>query len=292
MLLIEPLAKIRDRHALIRTTGNSRINFRVSDVATISSLQHELQFINRMERHDRPVRIQTVNDFCRVAVRVIQYRLISVNRFHAVAVKIHLMASFFRGYTCLFGFDYGKWFAVSAIEDIVAESDSLTIGHTVDLNFYSCFACDTDIFGFKHIPSGFAQVKINIQLTGCCLAHVRRFLIFGASTTFLRFKQSDQIQQIALRQFVLCFFDLLFMFRIDAKDADVMQRIDEITITNKRGHRFAVYQLQKRGSLRLFHLTLLKDIVNCRRQNNAVRFGSILRRIEFCGFLCFLSDVI
>ena len=120
VLLIEPLAKIRDRHALIRTTGNSRINFRVSDVATISSLQHELQFINRMERHDRSVRIQTVNDFCRVAVRIIQYGLISVNRFHAVAVKIHLMASFFRGYTCLFGFDYGKWFAVSAIEDIVA----------------------------------------------------------------------------------------------------------------------------------------------------------------------------
>ena len=177
MLLVQPFAKIGDRHALIRSAGNSRINFRVCNITAIPLLKHQLQLVDRMESHNLPIRIQAVNDLRNVTVRIIQDRFIAVDRLHTLAVQIHLMAPDFWGNARLLGFYNCKWLSISAIQDIIAEPNPLRIGHTVDFDFNTGFSGNSDVFGIKNVPTGFAQIEINIQAPSSRFTHIRRLMI-------------------------------------------------------------------------------------------------------------------
>ena len=108
-----------------------------------------------MERHDSSIRVNTVNDLGAVAVSVVENGLITVRFFHALAIQIHLMAALFGVYGSFLDLDDGKRLAVLAIENIIAETKTLCVGHSFYFDLNTGFCRLDKVFNIQDIPTGF-----------------------------------------------------------------------------------------------------------------------------------------
>ena len=130
VLLIEPFAQVCDSHFLIRTVSDAVTNLEIRDIPTVSTLHHQFKLVNGVECHHGSIGIDAVNDLGHIAVGIVEDRLVAVGCLHALAVQIHLMATFFGRYACFLGLYDGKGFAISTVQNIVAKPNALGVRHT------------------------------------------------------------------------------------------------------------------------------------------------------------------
>ena len=172
------------------------------------------------------------------------------------------MATLFGRYACFLGLYDSKGFAIPTIQNIVAESNALGIRHTFDFDLNSGFSGNGNILSVENIPSGFFEVKVDIELSCVCLAHIRRFLILSTSAFFLSFDQSDKICKVIVCKLVGSFLDLLIMLGIHTKDTDIMEGVNYITILDIVSQHITIYKLEKGCLFGLVRVCAFVDIVN------------------------------
>ena len=224
------------------------VNLQVGNVASVSSLKHQLKLVNCMESHNRSVGIDTVYYLCYVAVCIVKNRFIAVQRFHTFAVKVNLMPSLFGRYACLFSLNDSKRLAVSAIKHVVTKADTLSIRHTVNLYFNTCFSGNSNVFGLKHVPACLFEIQVDIELAGCRFAHIRRLMVFFMCACFTCLDKSYKVNDVISCKLDLGLLYSLVVFCIHSENADIMEGIYYVTVINESAKNITINKL-KQGCL-------------------------------------------
>ena len=284
VLGVQPFADIGDCHFLIWAVGYFVVDGKIGNITASSALEHQFQILHGMECHNRTIRVNSVNDFCAVAIGVIEDRFIAVHLLHALAVQIHLMASLFGvngGFLDLYD---GQRFPVFTIKNIVAVPYTVGIGHSLYFNFNTGFARLGEIFHIQNIPTGFFQVQINVQPARGSFAHIRRFPIGRLRPIFLGGNQADQVRHVVKGELGFLFADTSAVLGIHAENADIVEGIYSVRIVDVTSHDRAVDQFQQRGFGRLFHAGFAVNKVNSILQKRTAKQRTI--KVRF-SFLCF-----
>ena len=240
-----------------------------------------------VECHDWTIGINTINDFGAVAVGVVKDRFIAVYLFRTLAVQIYLMASLFRVNRSFLDLDNGKRLAVLTIENIIAETKTLCIGHSFYFDLNTGFCGLSKVFNVQDIPTGFLQVQIDVQSAGGSFAHIRRLSIGRLRPVLFGSNQAKQICNIIIGKLGFLFADASAVLGVHAEDADIVEGVYSVRIIDITGHDRAVDQFKQRGFGRLLCTNLAVDKVNSILQKCTAKQRTVKVRLSLLHFYQF-----
>ena len=144
-----------------------------------------------MEGHDITIRVESIDDPCRIAVRIIHDRLIAIDLFQALGIEIHLMSALLRGNGSFLDLNDCQRLRITPGENIITVSQTGWIRHALYFYFYARFSRKDHIFLVEDLPPGFAKIQVHIQPAGLGFAHVRWSLIGIGGPALLGSDQAD-----------------------------------------------------------------------------------------------------